>query len=765
MTTTEQPQEYKVIGTRPIRHDGLDKVIGKALYGGDMKLPGLIWGAVLRSPHAHANIKRIDTSKADAAPGVLAVMTGADMPIAEAIELETGEEVTNLAHASLKLMAHGRVTYKGHPVAAVAAVDHNTALEALKLIDVEYEVLKPVLTVDEAVAEGAPLVLPDHVGNDLGEKRRGTNIADHFRHEFGDPAKGFAEATVIVEREFSLTMVHQGYIEPHNATALWKSDGKIEVWTSTQGAFGVRSALAPILQVPETDIKVTPMEIGGGFGGKINIYLEPLSAILSKKAGRPVKIVMDRKSIFEATGPTPGGRIRVKMGANDAGAITAAEVDLYYEAGAYPGSPVGAGAMCSLACYRVPNSRIDGWDILVNKPKTAAYRAPGATQAAFAVESVVDEICRRLGMDPIEFRLLNGVKEGDRRADGPVYPRIGNLEQLQALKESPHYASQLEKVTQDGKLRGRGIANGFWFNGGMQSTVTINVNADGEVGLVEGSVDIGGTRASIAMQAAEVLGLRAEEVHPVVVDTDSVGYTDVTGGSRTANATGYAAYLAAHNVIAAMKERAAILWEISADDIQFSDGVFSSVSDSELNISFKELAGKLTETGGPLAASGSIRQRGSGGGFGAHLVDVEVDPETGKVDVIRYTAAQDVGRAIHPSYVEGQIQGGASQGIGWALNEEYFWTDEGTMQNSTFLDYRMPTSLDLPMIDTILTEVPNPTHPFGVRGVGETPIIAPVGAVANAIADATGARLTEAPMKPSRVLNAVKAVEEHNGRS
>ncbi len=755
MTISEKPSEYKVIGTRPIRPDGLDKVLGRAIYGSDIKLPGLVWGAVLRSPHPHALIKKIDTSKAEKASGVLAVMTGKDMPATQSIEIETGEEVTNISYASEKLMAQSKVVYKGHPVAAVAATDQNLANEATKLIEIEYEVLEPVLSVDDAMHPQSPIIHEDLVGNDLGESVSSTNVAEHFRHETGDIVNGFKQATTIVERSFDMPMVHQGYIEPHNATAIWKSDGKIEVWTSTQGAFSARNALAPILNVPDTDIKVTPLEIGGGFGGKIGIYLEPLAAILSRKSGRPVKLVMDRKSIFEATGPTPGGRVKVKMGIDDKGIITAAEVDLWYEAGAYPGSPVGAGAQCSLACYIVPNARIDGWDIVVNKPKTAAYRAPGATHAAYAVESVVDELCAAIGMDPLDFRLLNGVKEGDRRVDGPVFPRIGNLEQLQALKESAHYNSDLGQ-SKEGKLRGRGVANGFWFNGGMQSCVTLNVNFNGEVGLVEGSTDIGGTRASIAMQAAEVLGLAMEDIHPVVVDTDSVGYTDATGGSRTTNATGYAAYIAAHNTIIAMRERAAILWDLKSEEVEFSGGTFFSKSDSELKMSFKELAQKLPETGGPLSASGSIRQRGSGGGFGAHLVDVEVDPDTGKVDIIRYTASQDAGKAIHPSYVEGQIQGGAVQGIGWALNEEYFWNKNGVMENSTFLDYRMPTSLDLPMIDAIIVEVPNPSHPFGVRGVGETPIVAPVGAIANAIAAAIGVRINELPMKPSRVLAAVE---------
>ena len=757
MTTTEKAPEYKVIGTRPIRPDGLDKVMGRAIYGADLKLPGLIWGAVLRSPHAHARIKSIDTSKAERAQGVFAVMTGADMPIAEAILIDTGEDLTNVKYASDKLMARDKVLFRGHPVAAVAAVDQNAAIEATRLIDVEYEVLKPVLTIDEAMAPGASLVHENLVGKDLGEEVHGTNVADHFRHEFGDVAKGFAEATTIVERTYTMPMVHQGYIEPHNATAIWKMDGKIEVWTSTQGAFGARGAMAPMLRVAETDIKVTPLEIGGGFGGKIGVYLEPIAAILSRKAGRPVKVTMDRRSVFEATGPTSGGRVHVKMGVNDRGEFTAAEVDLWYEAGCFPGSPVGQGASCSIAPYRVPNSRIDGWDVLVNKPKTAAYRAPGTTQVVFGVESVVDELAEKIGMDPIELRMLNGVKEGDRRADGPVYPRIGNLEQLQISKSSDHYTSKLDRKALNGKLRGRGVASGFWFNAGMQSCVTINVNADGDVGLVEGSTDIGGTRASIAMQAAEVLGLPMEDVHAVVVDTDSVGRSDITAGSRTTNVTGYAAYLAAQNVIVAMKERAAILWEVDADSVDFSDGTFFSKTDTELRMHFKELASKMTQTGGPISASGSIVQRGSGGSFGTHIVDVEVDPETGKVDILRYTVAQDAGKAIHPSYVEGQLQGGAAQGIGWALNEEYYWSDDGTMENSTFLDYRMPTTLDLPMIDAIVVEVPNPSHPFGVRGVGETPIVPPVAAIANALHDAIGVRLTDLPMKPSRVLSAIES--------
>ena len=754
-TSTNGKNGYRVIGTRPIRHDGVDKVTGRAIYGADLKLPGLAHGAVLRSPHAHANIKRIDTSKAARLPGVYTVITGKDMPRADSREVDLGEGATNLRWASNNVLAGEKVVYRGQPVAAVAAVDQNTALEACNQIQVEYQVLPPVKDVRHALSKGATIVLDDLVGDDLGKKVRNTNMARHFRHEFGDPEAGFKKSKLIVEHEYELATVHQGYIEPHNATAHWNSEDRITVWTSTQGAFAARRQIAGILQVDDSRVKVIPLEIGGGFGGKIPVYGEPVAAVLSKKAGRPVKLLMDRKAVFESTGPTPAGTVRVKMGVDARGKIVAADTDIRFEAGGYPGSPVGAGAMCVLSCYNIPNTRIDGYDIITNKAKTAAYRAPGSTHVAFAVESVVDEICEKLGMDKIEFRLMNASKEGTRRADGPTFPVVGNEECLIAAKNSPHWKSKLVRNGPNGRKRGRGIASGYWFNIGLKSVVTLSVNTDGTVALIEGSTDIGGTRASIAMQAAEVLGIPAEDVRPVVVDTESVGYTDVTGGSRTCYATGYAAYHAAQSVVNILRERAAKLWDIKVSDVDFKDGAFFSKSDSELRLSFKQLAKKLDETGGPVGATGAVDLSAAGGGFGVHIADVEVDPDTGKVDILRYTAIQDVGRAIHPSYVEGQMQGGAVQGIGWALNEEYFMDDAVRMANSSFLDYRMPTSLDLPKIETIIVEVPNPIHPFGVRGVGETPIAPPVGTIANAIYDAVGVRLRQAPMKPGRIVEAL----------
>ena len=760
VATFEPRQEYRVIGTRPIRHDGYDKVTGRAVYGADVKMPGLVWGDVLRSPHAHAIVKSIDTSEAEAMPGVLAVATNADMPQLEDGMVDLGEGTVNFKWASDNILASDKVLYAGHVVAGVAALDRNTAQEAVNRIKVEYEVLPSATNVDDALADDAPVILPDLEGNDLGDKVSDTNMAAHNRHEFGDPEKGFEESSLVVEQEFKLQMVHQGYIEPHNATAFWDEDDRIRVWTSTQGAFPVRTQTAGLLNIDESRVRVTPLEIGGGFGGKIPVYLEPIAAILSRKSGRPVKMIMERKNVFEGSGPAPGGKVRVKLGVNDDGKIVAGTTDIYLEAGAYPGAAVGAAEQCVFACYDIPNTRIDSYDVVVNKPKSAAYRAPGSPQVALAIESVVDEICEAKGWDKVDFRLDNAAKEGTRRADGPIYPRIGLIETLEAAKDSPHWNADLDSDPGNGRQRGRGIAAGYWFNVGLKSAVNLSVNGDGTVSLVEGSTDIGGTRASIAMQAAEVLGLDAHEVRPVVTDTESIGYTDVTGGSRVCYATGYAAYIAANNLAEEMKKRAAMIWGIDESDVQFENGVFSSSTDPELNLHFRDLASRLGDTGGPVTSTGSVDLEDAGGGFGVHIADVDVDPETGKTDVVRYTVVQDAGKAIHPAYVEGQMQGGAVQGIGWALNEEYFMGDDGVMANSTFLDYRMPTSLDLPNIETIIVEVPNPIHPFGVRGVGEVPIAPPLPTLANAIHDAVGVRLDETPMKAG---NIVAALEQGQG--
>ncbi|MCE2499502.1 MAG: xanthine dehydrogenase family protein molybdopterin-binding subunit [Dehalococcoidia bacterium] len=760
-------KEYKVVGTRPVRHDGADKVTGIARYSADLNLPGMLYGKVLRSPHAHARIRSIDTSKAEAMPGVRAVITGADIvePTGRASDLAEGAMI-NFKFLSNNIMAQDKALYKGHALAAVAAINPHVAEEALALIDVDYEVLPPVMRAQDAMSEGATLVhdrlaalnsAATRAGGILDDDdgSTGTNIANRFEFRMGDLDAGFREADIVVERSVSTSAVHQGYIEPHSGTAMWHQDGSLTIWSSSQGHFTVREHTARLVGVPVSKVKAIPMEIGGGFGAKLAVYMEPLAALLAKKAHAPVKVAMNRTEVFEATGPTSGTEIACKIGATNDGKITAAEVHLIFEAGAFPGSPVAGAANCVLAAYDIANTYIEGYDIVVNRPKTAAYRAPGSPAAAYCVEVALDELAEKLGIDPIDLRVINSAKEGTRRPTGPLTPKVGYVETLEATKSHPHYAAP-----KNGKRVGRGVASGFWGNNTGPAAAVALVNPDGTVTLTEGSPDIGGTRASVSQQFAEVLGIAAEDVHPQIGDTDSIGFTSNTGGSSVTFKTGFAAYTAAQDVKQQMIARAARIWEVEPEDVLYEDGALKHRSDDQLQMTFQQLAARQVPTGGPIVGRGGVNPGGAGPCIGVHIVDVEVDEDTGKVDVVRYTAIQDAGKAIHPSYVEGQIQGGAVQGIGWALNEEYYISDQGHMLNSSFLDYRMPTSLDLPMIDTCIVEVDNPNHPYGVRGVGEVPIVPPMAAIANAIYDAIGVRLTVLPMNPGNVL---EALWEKNG--
>jgi len=415
---------------------------------------------------------------------------------------------------------------------------------------------------------------------------------------------------------------------------------------------------------------------------------------------------------------------------------------------------VSAACNCIMGAYDIPNAWIEGYDVVVNRPKSAAYRAPGTPAAAFVMETAIDQLCDKLSMDPLEFRLLNSAKEGTRRATGPVFQRVGFVETLQAAKDHPHYTAPLT-----GLYRGRGVASGFWGNGTGPSSALAIVNPDGRVKLVEGSPDIGGTRASVSQQLAEVLGIPIEDVNPSVGDTDSVGFTSNTGGSGVTFKTGWASYEAAQDIKRQMCERAARTWECPIEEVEYRDGGVAHTKDADKQLTFRQIAARQNATGGPITGRAGVNPRGAGPSIGTHIVDVEVDPETGKVTILRYTAVQDAGKAIHPSYVEGQMQGGAVQGIGWALNEEYYYNDEGHMVNASFLDYRMPTSLDLPMIDTVIVEVPNPNHPYGVRGVGEVSVVPPMAALSNAIYRAIGVRLNRLPMSPGRILEALWAKE------
>ena len=737
-----EAHDLKVIGTRPVRPDGVEKVTGRANFGADLHLPGMIHGKVLRSPYAHACIKSVDVSGALAMEGVLAAVCRSDFP----------EETDDLGR---NVIARDKVLYHGHAVAAVAATTPLLAEQALDAIKVDYDVLEPVLSIDQAIADGATLVNEEmHTNGDASQPA--SNVAAITKFERGDAEKGFAEADVVVEGEYRVPMAHQGYIEPHACTATINEEGKITVWCSTQGHFDVRTQTAAILGTSISKVKVIASEIGGGFGGKLSVYLEPLAVKLSELSNRPVRMVMNREEVFRATGPTSATWCKAKVGAKKDGTITAATAWLAYEAGAFPGAPVGPGCMSVLAPYDLENFSIEGLDVLVNKPKVAAYRAPGAPQAMHAMECAIDDLARELGMDPIDLRLKNAADEGTQAPYGPKFPAIGLKACLEAAKAHPNYTAPVPEGC------GRGVACGFWFNIGMQSSAEVLIREDGTVIINEGSPDIGGSRASMCLMAAETLGIPYERINAHVADTESTGYCNMTGGSRTTFATGMAVVQACEDIIAQCKERAAMTWDIDADQVDWDDG--QAVPKPGVNadvdpLSLADIARAWGRTGGPILGRASVNAQGAGAGFSVNWTDLAVDRETGKVDVKAYTAIQDAGRAIHPAYVEGQMQGGAAQGLGWALNEEYIYDDNGVMENAGFLDYRVPVASDLPMIDTQIVEVPNPTHPYGVRGVGETPITAPLAATSNAVRDALGFRVSELPMSPPRLLEAIDSQE------
>lgn len=740
------PRTFKVVGTRPLRPDGIDKVTGRARYGADISAPGMLIGMALRSPHAHARILSIDTSAAKAMAGVKAVITRADFTH------QPDDDAT--ADILDNCMAGEKALYDGHAVAAVAATSRRAALDALAAITVDYEVLPHVLDVDEAMKLDAPVLLKNRkqesVPSDVSD-----NVLTRTEYGHGDPEEGFKKADLVVERTFKTAATHQGYIEPHACLATLGADGQGDLWVCTQGHYMVRNTCAAILGLDAGRLRVIPSEIGGGFGGKTTVFLEPTALLLSRKSGRPVKMTMTRDEVFRASGPTASTSIDIKIGMTKDGKITAATGDYRYQNGAYEAGNGTLGAMTGFAPYNLEHVRTVGWDVVTNRPKAAAYRAPGAPMAAFAVESVVDELALQLGLDPIDVRLKNAAREGTRSAYGPTYPAIGLEATLEAAKAHPHWTAPL------GKNQGRGVACGFWFNFGGDTCVSLMINPDGTVSLSEGNPDIGGSRAAMSMMAAEELGIPMENVRTIVADTASLGQNEVTDGSRVTFAVGLATIKAARHAIEIMKERAAMTWGIDVEAVEWVDGAAQPAGPNAGEfppMTIAEIAAIASNTGGPIAGHFEVNAEGAGVSFGTHIADTEVDPETGAVKILRYTVFQDAGKAVHPAYVEGQLQGGAVQGIGWALNEEYVYGEDGTLQNPGFLDYRIPVASDLPMIDTVILEIPNPGHPYGVRGVGETGIVPPLAAIANSVSRAAGVRLTSLPMSPPKVLAALKQV-------
>ena len=739
---SDSEREFKIVGTRVLRPDGIDKVTGKALFGADTSAPGMLHGRILRSPHAHARIRSIDTAAALALKGVKAIVTSADL---------SKPEDDFFADIGDNCLAREKALYDGHAVAAVAATDKAIAKAALRLIKVDYEILPHVTDVDAAMKPGAPVIHEGRADETVADGLS-QNVTSHFEFGHGDLEAGFAKADKIIERSFKTAATHQGYIEPHACLASLGADGRGELWCCTQGQFNVRTICAELLGIQASQLRVTASEIGGGFGGKTTVFIEPVALALSRKAGKPVKIVMSREEVFRATGPTVSSSTDVKIGMTNDGRITAGQAHLRYQGGAFPNGTVEFGAQAAFAAYDLAAVQTLGWNVMTNRPKEAAYRAPGAPMAIYAIESVVDELCQELGLDPLETRIKNAAQKGTLSSYGPTFNDIGLVATLEAAQAHPHYSASL------GANQGRGLSCGFWFNFGGNTCVSLNLNSDGTIGVVEGNPDIGGSRASISMMAAEELGVPFDRVRTVITDTNSIGFNDVTDGSRVTFAVGLATIEAARAAIKEMCARVAKIWGIDEEAVIWEDGAAkpSGPNAGDFDpMTLAEIAAVADNTGGPIAGHHEVNADGAGVSFGVHLVDIEVDTETGMTTVLRYTVFQDAGKAVHPDYVEGQMQGGAVQGIGWALNEEYIYGEDGRLQNPGFLDYRVPVASDLPSIETVILEIPNPGHPYGVRGVGETPIVPPLAAISNAVSRATGVRMAELPMTPPRVLKAM----------
>lgn len=755
MDTSLQP--FRVIGRRTPKVDAVDKVTGRAQFGADVPLPRLLVGKVLRSPYARARILRIDTSKAAALPGVRAIITGNDLPtVTPSTPGGSGRATVLEYYLSHEVMARDRVLFHGHAVAAVAAASSDIAEEALELIQVEYDPLPHVLDPVEAMRPDAVRLHDDlYTRTATGKSTIPSNIAEHLEMGRGDVEQGFAAADVVVERTFRTQTVHQGYIEPDSETAWVCEDGSVIVWANTQTTFTQRRELAVLLDLPLSRIRVVPTEVGGAFGGKETVRVSALCVVLSRKTGLPVRITLSREEVLRATGPGSATVSTIKVGARKDGTITAIQARLVYDAGAFPGAPLRSAIRRVFSHYRTPNLKIDAYDVVTNKPHVAAYRAPGGTPTNFALESVIDEVGEALHREPLAFRLQNVSRPRDPMPDGVVLPSVSLVEILQQVQQHPCWTVPLT-----GPNQGRGMALGLWTNPGGTTSCHLTLNSDGSVTLVLGTVDLSATRTSLAMVAAEALGLDLEDVRVVVGDTDMVAYSGASAGDKVTYVTSKAIIKASDELVAQLKMRVAAALEASPQDILYERKRFSVRGSPERGISLEDIAQRTVRSGGAVMGYGSASETFSSVALApnaaAHVVDVEVDRDTGQVRILRYTTFQDVGVCVNPDQVEGQMQGGATQGIGWGLSETYIVDDTGAVQNARLLDYRLPSSLDVPYIATNVVEVPSSDHPYGIRAVGQVPIVPPAAALANAIYRATGVRLRELPMTSERLYRAMK---------
>jgi len=763
-------RDVKGVGLSIPRPDGPEKVTGKVEYVADIQLKGLLHAKLLRSPHAHAKIKKIDVSRAKALPGVRAVITAADIP-------QLKKKAPTRAHA---VLAIDRVVFVGQPVVAVAADEIAIAEEALDLIQVDYEVLPAAIDPLKAMQPGAPGVAEAGTEADTSEAMahgavavakteaaapaKAVNVSQQNNLKRGDVAAGFAASDVVIEKTYRVPMVHQGYLEPHAVLAQWDTTGQLTLWASTQGSFNTRSEVADVLEIAESRIKVIPVECGGGFGGKIRALCEPITAVLAQVTRRPVRYVMTRKEELEAGMPAPQVIIKLKAGIKRDGTLMAIEGDTVLDSGAFSGTVLAVSGVFLASLYKWPAFEIRGIEVLTHKPSVAAYRAPVAPQTIYAIDSHMEQLAHAIGADPVEFRLRHLMAPGDPMANGQPWQSNGARQVLERIAEHPHWKSRKEWVASGGKdgrgRRGVGLSLGGWLGGLQPTGATVRLNPDGTLAVLTGQVDIAGTNIALAQIAATAYGVDIDQVKITTGDTDVAPMTGLSAGSKTIYTVGTAVLQAAEDARRQTLDVAASELEASIHDLEIVNGKVTVRGAPDKGITLASIGKKgnlYMSKVQPVLGTARPAFTQQAPAFAAQLARLEVDADTGEVTLHDFVVVQDAGKAINPLGVEGQMQGGAVQSLGMAMTEGLMFDDSGKLMNPSLLDYRKLTAADLPDIETIIVEVPSPSGPYGARGVGEPPIVPAPACIANAIEDAVGVRLTELPMTPERIALAVAA--------
>lgn len=769
--TVDQISSRLAVGKATHRRDALGKITGQTRYAGDLSAIGLLHARLVLSPYAHARIIAIDISSALEVPGVKFVYTSETLGI-------VGYDSST---RTMSPLARDEVLWCGHPVAVVLAESEAAAEDGAALVDVEYELLPVVTDPVAAMQPGSPLArvlqkevkseiagggahanVPQEKEQDEHKEDLSPNVSDKGHLHLGDIARGWSEADEVVEHTYETSTVHQSYIEPQSIIVVPDRTGRLTIWPSAQGMFGVRSDVSDALRMPERQITVESTPIGGAFGGKFGL-IETLAAAAARSSHRPVRLVYTRSEDLASANPAPRSIITLKLGAKKDGTLVALEGRAIFETGAYAGAAAMLGGVILGSTYRIPNVDLRCYEVMTNRVGVGAYRAPNAPQATFALETLVDELCQKLGTDPLTFRLQNGLKEGDPSLAGRNWGKIGLLNCLEKAREQPLWLERLTQKTPPEELKGWkvgiGVAAGGWPGGTEPAAAACRLEKDGTVTVMVGSVDLSGSDTSLELIAAEGLGVAAEKVQVLHDNTDTMPYSGGTGGSKTTYTLGSAVLSAARDARNQILTIAADLLEASSTDLDIEGDQVVVHGVPGKGVALTQIAAVSMRFGGqfePIYGRGRSANRTSSPMYTVHMTKVAVDPETGEVRVLDYVAIQDVGFAINPAEVEGQIQGGVTQGLGWALFENIVYDENGQLLTSNLMDYALPHSYDVPNIQTVLVEVPSDLGPFGAKGVGEPPVVPVSGAVANAIFDAVGVRMTQLPMTPERLFVALQ---------